>query len=251
MTDFKKQDTVTVLTHVSRKEIDREELLVLLREEVLYVDAIIEYLLEEELIANRGEKLSITKKGLKKARHFYEKPLQLKEKDKMKPQKRRGLIQAAMLQLLKEQPRHGYEIMKLLEKRSEGVYSPSAGTVYPALQDLFEKGMISIDEQADKKVYTLTDTGLTFLAQMVHDEDKEFWEEWRLRLLWKQSKEAVLIREEMEKFQLEFQYAMRSVLRNPSLAPELAEMIKSGKENLIQWSQSKAKQQSGRQGGSR
>lgn len=246
MPDFKKQDIVTVLTHVSRKEIDRKELLLQLRQEVLYVDSIIEYLLWEELIVNKEGALSITKKGLKKARCFYEKPLQLREKEKPKPQKRRGLIQAAMLQLLKEQPRHGYEIIKLLEKRSEGVYSPSAGTVYPALQDLFEKGLISIDEQTDKKVYTLTDAGLTFLAQMVHDEDEVFWEEWRLRLLWKQSKEAVLLREEMEKFQLEFQYAMRNVLRDSSLAPELAEMIKSGRENLIHWSQMKAKQQNER-----
>ncbi|WP_050182666.1 PadR family transcriptional regulator [Domibacillus robiginosus] len=249
MSDFKKQDIVTVLTYISRKETDREEVLQQLSQEVLYADDIVDYLLEEELIANREGTFSITKKGLKKARCFYEKPLHVKEKTKS--QKRRGLIQAAMLQLLKEQPRHGYEVMKLLEKRSEGVYSPSAGTVYPALQDLCEKGLISIDEQKDKKVYTLTEAGLTFLAQMIHDEDEVFWEEWRLRLLWKQSKEAVLIREEMEKFQLEFQHAMKSVLHNPSLAPELAEMIKSGKENLIHWSQTKAKKQSERQGDSK
>ncbi|PGY09061.1 PadR family transcriptional regulator [Bacillus sp. AFS031507] len=236
MSGIKKQDILTILTFVSRKDISREDLLGALSEEISNFDTIIEYLLNEEMVVNRKGMLSITEKGLNQARHLYEKKSHHRKPGKKKPGTRRGLIQIAVLQLLKEEPRHGYEVMKLLEERSKGVYSPSAGTIYPALQDLSERGLISIDEQTDKKVCTLTPDGLEFLSETVHDEDQVFWEEWRLHLLWKQSKEAGLLREEMDKFQLEFQYAVSKVLHEPSLAPELAEIIKSGRAHLIQWS---------------
>ena len=139
--------------------------------------------------------------------------------------------------MLKEQPRHGYEVMKLLEERSDGVYSPSAGTIYPSLQDLLERGMISIDEQADKKVYELTTDGFAFLGEKITEEDEDFWEEWRFQLLWKQSKEAAKLREEMDKYQLEFQLAVRKVLQEPALASELTEIIKSSRDHLIRWSE--------------
>ncbi|MEH7158927.1 PadR family transcriptional regulator [Neobacillus drentensis] len=169
----------------------------------------------------------------------FDKKAHHRKDGKKKPAKRRGLIQIAVIQLLKEEPRHGYEVMKLLEERSEGVYSPSSGTIYPALQDLLERGLISIDEQSDKKVYTLTPNGFAFLKEKVHDEDEVFWREWRLHLTWKQSKEALLLREEMDQFQLEFQYAVNTVLHDPSLALELVEIIKSGRDQLVQWSNQK------------
>ncbi len=237
MSVFKKQDILTVLTYVSRKEISIDELRLVLSGEISNIAPIIDHLLEEEMIVNRKGILSITENGLKGALH--DKKSHPKKIEKKKPTKRRGLIQIAVLQLLKEEPRHGYEVMKLLEERSEGVYSPSAGTIYPALQDLSERGLISIEEQTDKKVYTLTPDGLEFLSDKVHDEDDIFWEEWRLHLLWKQSKEAGVLREEMEKFQLEFQYAVRKVLHNPSLATELVEIIKNGRSQLVQWSEKK------------
>ncbi|QIZ08657.1 hypothetical protein HFZ78_19760 [Priestia megaterium] len=57
--------------------------------------------------------------------------------------------------------------------------------------------------------------------------------------MWKQLNEARLLHEEMDKFQLEFQYGVSRVLHEPSLAPELAEIIKSGRAHLIQWSNKK------------
>lgn len=117
------------------------------------------------------------------------------------------------------------------------MYSPSAGTIYPSLQDLLERGMISIDEQADKKVYELTTDGFAFLGEKITEEDEDFWEEWRFQLLWKQSKEAAKLREEMDKYQLEFQLAVRKVLQEPALASELTEIIKSSRDHLIRWSE--------------
>jgi DNA-binding PadR family transcriptional regulator len=241
MTVFKKQDILTILTHISRKDKNRMELLHILSDEIPTRNHVIDHLLNEELLCNKDGMLSLSEKGLKKARHLYEKPPHLREKIKTKFSKRRGLIQLAILQLLKEEPRHGYQVMKLLEERSDGLYTPSAGTIYPALQDLLDKGLISVDEQADKKVYTLNQDGVEFLLDIVHDEDDVFWEEWRIRLMWKQSKEAALVREEMEKFQLEFQFAMKNVLHDPSLAPELVSIIKNGRNELINWSEKQAR----------
>ncbi|HWO95679.1 MAG TPA: PadR family transcriptional regulator [Bacillus sp. (in: firmicutes)] len=237
MSRLNKQDVLTILTHISRKDMSQEELLQVLSDKISNPAPVIHRLLDEKIILDKGGIFSITEKGLKKARHLYEKPPHFREKIKTKFAKRRGLIQLAILQLLKEEPRHGYQMMKLLEERSKGVYSPSAGTVYPALQDLLEKELISVDEQADKKVYTLNPEGLEFLTDLVHDEDEVFWEEWRLRLMWKQSKEAALLQEEMEKFHLEFQYAARSVLQDPSLASELISIIRNGRNELINWSE--------------
>lgn len=237
MTVFKKQDILTILTHISRKDMNRMELLHILSEEIPTVNHVIDHLLNEELLCNKDGMLSLSEKGLKKARHLYEKPPHLREKIKTKFSKRRGLIQLAILQLLKEEPRHGYQVMKLLEERSDGLYTPSAGTIYPALQDLLDKDLISVDEQADKKVYTLNQVGVEFLSDIIHDEDDVFWEEWRIRLMWKQSKEAALVRDEMEKFQLEFQFAMKNVLHDPSLAHELVSIIKNGRNELINWSE--------------
>ncbi|WP_052737604.1 PadR family transcriptional regulator [Bacillus sp. SA1-12] len=233
---FNKQDILTILIHISREDMSRERLQEILKNDIPIVDEVIDFLLQEEIILSKKNMLSLSEKGLKKSRHFFEKPAHLRDKMKSKFAKRRGLIQLAILQLLKEEPRHGYQVMKQLEERSGGLYSPSAGTVYPALQDLLDKELISVNEHADKKVYSLKQEGLKFLEDLVQDEAHVFWEEWRLRLMWKQSNEAAMVREEMDKFQLEFHYAMRTVLTNPALANELVTIIRKGRNELIQWS---------------
>ncbi|HEV7138213.1 MAG TPA: PadR family transcriptional regulator [Steroidobacteraceae bacterium] len=83
---------------------------------------------------------------------------------------RRRLLVAADLQLiilalLEEKPRHGYEIIKAVEDRSAGYYSPSAGIVYPALTYLAELGHASAEIDGAKKLYTLTDSGRTQVAE--------------------------------------------------------------------------------------
>lgn len=75
---------------------------------------------------------------------------------------RRGDIKYIVLELLKDKPRHGYEIIKELEGRSYGFYSPSPGIVYPTLQWLEEMGYVSSVEKEGKKIYTITDNGIKF-----------------------------------------------------------------------------------------
>jgi DNA-binding PadR family transcriptional regulator len=83
----------------------------------------------------------------------------------------RGDVKYALLELLKERPMHGYEMMKALEERSGGFYAPSAGTIYPTLQLLDDRGLVTIQEQDGKKIYSITEAGLAFLAERQKEEE--------------------------------------------------------------------------------
>ncbi|KTR86329.1 PadR family transcriptional regulator [Leucobacter chromiiresistens] len=71
----------------------------------------------------------------------------------------RGDVRAAVLALLAEEPMHGYQIIREIERRSGGEWKPSAGSVYPALQMLADEGLISAEESNGRKTYALTDAG--------------------------------------------------------------------------------------------
>ena len=66
---------------------------------------------------------------------------------------------ASLLKLLEESPRHGYEVIRLLQDRFLGVYSPSPGTIYPRLARLESEGLVTHEVVKGKKVYSLTDKG--------------------------------------------------------------------------------------------
>jgi DNA-binding PadR family transcriptional regulator len=77
-----------------------------------------------------------------------------------------GDLKLVILRLLDEKPRHGYEIIKELEDRSGGRYTPSAGAVYPTLTMLEDLGYaVATNEEGGKKVYTITDAGRAHLAE--------------------------------------------------------------------------------------
>ena len=75
------------------------------------------------------------------------------------PRARRGDVRAALLVLLAEEPRNGYGLMQEIERRSEGVWRPSPGSVYPALQQLEDEGLVRSDESNGRKLFHLTDAG--------------------------------------------------------------------------------------------
>ena len=74
-----------------------------------------------------------------------------------------GEMRLVILRLIHEKPRHGYEIIKALEERMGGCYTPSAGTVYPTLQLLEDQGYVRIVEENGKKVYHITPEGEKYL----------------------------------------------------------------------------------------
>jgi DNA-binding PadR family transcriptional regulator len=72
---------------------------------------------------------------------------------------RRGNVRAAILALLAERPMHGYEMIQELTNRTGGVWRPSPGSVYPALQMLEDEGLISSQEAEGKRLFSLTEAG--------------------------------------------------------------------------------------------
>ncbi|MFJ8432369.1 helix-turn-helix transcriptional regulator [Kitasatospora sp. NPDC094019] len=75
-----------------------------------------------------------------------------------------GRLRLYLLKLLDEAPRHGYEVIRLLEERFQGLYAPSAGTVYPRLAKLEQEGLVAHSTEGGRKVYRLTDAGRAELA---------------------------------------------------------------------------------------
>ena len=75
------------------------------------------------------------------------------------PRARRGDVRAALLVLLAEEPRNGYQLMQEIERRSDGVWRPSPGSVYPALQLLEDEGLVQVAPEKGGKEYELTDAG--------------------------------------------------------------------------------------------
>jgi DNA-binding PadR family transcriptional regulator len=70
-----------------------------------------------------------------------------------------GRLRLYLLKLLEESPRHGYEVIRLLQDRFLGVYSPSPGTIYPRLARLEEEGLVTHELIDGKKVFSITDKG--------------------------------------------------------------------------------------------
>ncbi len=77
----------------------------------------------------------------------------------------KGDLKYVILDLLKDRPAHGYELIRALEERFRGFYSPSPGSVYPTLQLLEDMGYVSAAQQDGKKVYSITEEGRKFLEE--------------------------------------------------------------------------------------
>ena len=81
------------------------------------------------------------------------------------PKASRGDVRAAILALLNEGPLNGYQIMSEIEERSNGAWRPSPGSIYPALSQLSDEGLITGEESGGKRVYRLTDAGREYVEQ--------------------------------------------------------------------------------------
>jgi DNA-binding PadR family transcriptional regulator len=92
------------------------------------------------------------------------------------PRAKRGDVRAAALALLAEEPMNGYQIIQAISERSDGVWRPSPGSVYPALQQLEDEGLIRA-EAADggRRAYQLTDEGRAY-AEAHPDELRAPWD---------------------------------------------------------------------------
>ena len=76
-----------------------------------------------------------------------------------------GMLRFVVLRHIARQPRHGYDLIKLLQEQSGGVYSPSPGMIYPMLSMLEDLGYVSVEMEGSKRLYSLTEQGQNFLDQ--------------------------------------------------------------------------------------
>lgn len=85
------------------------------------------------------------------------------------PKARRGDVRAAILAVLSEAPRNGYQIIQEIAERSGGVWKPSPGSIYPTLQQLEDEGLVRADEEGGRRVFHLTDEGREYVES--HGEE--------------------------------------------------------------------------------
>jgi DNA-binding PadR family transcriptional regulator len=90
------------------------------------------------------------------------------------PRGRRGDVRAAILALLAEEARNGYQIMQEIAERSQGLWRPGSGSVYPALQQLEDEGLVRVEEREERRRYELTEAG----REYVRDHDRELRAPW-------------------------------------------------------------------------
>lgn len=147
--------------------------------------------------------------------------------------KRKGFVQLAILHLLREEAMHGYQIMKELEERSDGLYNASAGTIYPALQELLDEGMIILQEDdSDKKVYRINHYGEQRLKEYAEKEEGDFWLEWKERQFWRNSKEAVHVKQAIKQWDLELRKTIKHIRSEPARTAQLVALIEETTERL-------------------
>jgi DNA-binding PadR family transcriptional regulator len=87
---------------------------------------------------------------------------------------RRGDVRAAMLLLLSEQAQNGYQLIQEIERRTDGVWKPSPGSVYPALQQLEDEGLVRAAETEGKRAYELTPEGREYVDSNLEELGNPF-----------------------------------------------------------------------------
>ena len=146
----------------------------------------------------------------------------------------RGDLKFALLELLQERPMHGYEMMKALEERSGGFYVASAGSIYPTLQMLEDRGLITSNQAEGKKVYSITDVGRAFLAERQGGEESAHshgWQGFGFAKHWSDPEMQALRSEAMEVTRL-FVIAGRMSLHNPEKTTQLRTIIERTRKEL-------------------
>jgi DNA-binding PadR family transcriptional regulator len=147
----------------------------------------------------------------------------------------RGDVKFALLELLQERPMHGYEMMKALEERSGGFYVPSAGTIYPTLQMLEDRGLVTSKEVNGKRIYSITDAGRAPLADRQKEEEEfagPFWGRFGPQMRRWNSPELQALRSEAMEVARLFTIAGRKAFENPQELARLRAIIERTRQEL-------------------
>jgi DNA-binding PadR family transcriptional regulator len=129
---------------------------------------------------------------------------------------------------------HGYEMMKSLEERSGGFYVPSAGTIYPTLQMLEDRGLVTSNEAGGKRVYSITDAGKTILADRQKEEEAFHgpWERFGPQARRWNSPEVQALRSEAMEVARLFAIAGKTAFNDPEQINRLRGIISQARQDL-------------------
>ncbi len=145
----------------------------------------------------------------------------------------RGDMKFALLELLQERPMHGYEMMKALEEKTGGFYTPSPGSIYPTLQMLEEAGMVTSNEVEGKKVYSITDAGRASLAERQRNQEGFAGPPWMRRHGWHGPKpEMQALRSEVAETARLLAIAGRMSIQDPEKLARLRDVIARTRNEL-------------------
>jgi DNA-binding PadR family transcriptional regulator len=137
----------------------------------------------------------------------------------------RGDLKYVILDLLKDQPRHGYDIIRALEDRMGGRYRPSPGSVYPTLQMLEDLGYVTSNQEEGKKVYSITDEGRRYLTEQASTIDDI---RSRISAGWdaaQRPETADLMHELQQLARALFRQGTRGALQDPERLKKLREIV--------------------------
>ncbi|WP_156160646.1 PadR family transcriptional regulator [Demequina soli] len=136
----------------------------------------------------------------------------------------RGDVRAAILLLLAEQPRHGYDLIKAIEERSGGAWVPSPGSIYPTLQALEDEGLVAIEVVDGRKTASLTGAGRSWADEREGALDAMFERD--------DSKEqAIALRRELHELHEAVGHIARRYDR-PDVAEKAAEIVATARRDL-------------------
>jgi DNA-binding PadR family transcriptional regulator len=143
-----------------------------------------------------------------------------------------------LLELLQERPMHGYEMIKALEERSSGFYTPSPGSIYPTLQMLEEGGYVTSSESEGKKIYTITDSGRALLAERGQGQERWGGPPW-MHGRWREGPGGRWARPEMQALRSEavevarlFAIAGRKAIQDPEQLARLRSILERTRSDL-------------------
>jgi DNA-binding PadR family transcriptional regulator len=147
----------------------------------------------------------------------------------------RGDIKFVLLELLQERSMHGYEMIKALEERTGGFYTPSPGSIYPTLQMLEDGGMVTSAEVEGKKVYTITDAGRAALAERQSAQEGSGgppWKRWHTHGGRGAKPEMQALKSEVAETARLFAIAGRMALQDPEKLGRLRSIIERTRSEL-------------------
>lgn len=138
----------------------------------------------------------------------------------------KGDFKVIVLSVLQDRPMHGYEITRVIQEESHGMYRPSAGAVYPALKTLLKKGMVKVSSRERRKIYQITPAGKKLLQER-HAELHNYMENFKKSL----GPEKAAMMDEIGKTGKLLAITGRTI--TPSQAKKVAKIFAESRERIL------------------